>query len=44
MEDKIKVKKEYTDTRICCFMYGLVLLMMLVNGIALEKCFERRKK
>lgn len=32
MEDKIKVKKEYTDTQICCFMYGLVLLMMIVLG------------
>lgn len=32
MEDKVKVKKEYTDIQICCFMYGLVLLMMIVLG------------
>lgn len=33
MTDNIKgIKKEYKDTQICCFMYGLVLLMVIVLG------------
>ncbi len=30
MTESIKGKKGYTDTQICCFMYGLVVLMMIV--------------
>lgn len=30
MEENVKQKKELSDTKICCFMYGLVLLMFVV--------------
>ena len=32
MAEIIKGKKGYTDAQICCFMYGLVVLMMAVLG------------